>query len=79
MSHDGKHKSLDQWGKAAAKERSGLVSEPVISEVSPVMQAPQAPDDRHGANYDNDAKGWVRGNAMHPNFDTKASKGKDTP
>lgn len=33
------------------------------------LQAPQAPEDRHGPKYDNDTKGWLRGVGQKPGFD----------
>jgi hypothetical protein len=37
-------------------------------------QATQFPDDKHGAKYDNDASGWVRGKGSpHPFFDRGGS------
>jgi hypothetical protein len=44
---------------------------PALSE-----QPPQFPDDKHGAAYDNDASGWVRGmggQSPHPKFDSGPS------
>ena len=52
-----------KWGKATAAERYGakgngsLNNDPKAND----LQAPQDIQDRHSANYDNDAKGWVRG------------------
>lgn len=48
-------------GDAAAKE---------VPQLDRIMQAPQAPEDRHDVNYDNDASGWVRGQGKpYPHFD----------
>jgi hypothetical protein len=43
-------------------------------------QAPQTPADKHGASYDNDSGGWVRGRgpeAPHPHFDHSPPRGKE--
>jgi hypothetical protein len=55
----------------------GLVDAPNIDEMSRKMQAPQAPIDRHGPGYDNDAadNSWVRGmgGVPYPHFDAGPS------
>jgi hypothetical protein len=41
------------------------------SQPQPVdQQKPQDPEDKHGPKYDNDTKGWVKGDGQYPNFDT---------
>lgn len=49
----------------------GLIDQPKLDEMGRVMQAPQAVNDEHGANYDNGTSGWVRGMAKdpYPHFD----------
>lgn len=34
-------------------------------------QGPQFVEDKHGPKYDNDTKGWVRGDGQNPNFDKR--------
>ena len=68
--------STEKWGKAAARERYG---QPKSGGVTPAKseQAPQCPEDKHGAGYDNDASGWVRGvGKPYPHFDTHKSGSK---
>jgi hypothetical protein len=69
----------DAIGKADAPSKPaygkevniGLINQPKLDEAARVMQSPQAVNDHHDANYDNDADGWVRGKGKpHPNFDT---------
>ena len=67
-----KRMSTEKWGKATAGERYGKPSESMGKAVGP--QAPQSAEDKHGAKYDNDAKGWVRGmgpKSPYPTFDGK--------
>ena len=47
-----------KWGKTAAKSRYG--STPTFRPPADQSQ-PQFPEDAHGANYANDAAGWVCG------------------
>ena len=56
----------------AKKAIIGLINQPTLDETGREMQAPQAVNDHHGAGYDNDASGWVRGvGKPHPHFDSK--------
>lgn len=43
---------------------------------APSQQPPQDPEDKHGAKYDNDADGWVRGHTLHPYFDKSPPRSK---
>ncbi len=54
-----------------AKESEGLIQQPDLPYEGNLrkLQAPQAPEDRHCAHYDNDTKGWVRGVGQKPGFD----------
>lgn len=66
--------SKSGYGKEAL---IGLINQPKLDEMSRVMQAPQAVNDHHDANYDNDASGWVRGvGKPYPHFDSHKSGGK---
>jgi|KBSMisStaDraftv2_1062788.scaffolds.fasta_scaffold27946_3 hypothetical protein len=68
--------NVEKWGRATAKERYGT---PDASGVTPAksQQPPQDPEDKHGAKYDNDASGWVRGvGSPYPHFDTHKSGSK---
>lgn len=51
--------NMEKWGKAEAKERYGSAQGQL--EGTTGLQKPQDPIDKHGAKYDNDATGWVRG------------------
>ena len=67
-----KHRNTEKWGRATAKERYGSINGRLEGTTS--GQAPQDPIDKHGAKYDNDASGWVRGagaKSPHPSFDKK--------
>lgn len=50
--------NTEKWGKSAAKSRYG--STPTFKQPADQSQ-PQFPEDAHGAQYANDASGWVRG------------------
>lgn len=52
-------KNMEKWGKDTAKERYSQSGDAL--EGGKTHQAPQDPIDKHGAKYDNDATGWVRG------------------
>lgn len=53
-------KSTHQWGRDKAKERYNTDKRDTLGPDKEV-QAPQAPEDKHGSTYNNDASGWVRG------------------
>ena len=63
--------------ESGAGKAGGLVDQPDTNQMSREMQAPQAPIDRHGPGYDNDAsdKSWVRGMGGSPaaHFDSGPS------
>ena len=63
----------DKWGKSEAKSRYGSIQQNGDSP-SNKEQQPQFAEEKHGAKYDNDASGWVRGmgpKSPYPNFDGK--------
>lgn len=67
--------NTEKWGKAQAKERYGSPKSQL--EGSTGGQANQDPIDKHGADYNNDASGWVRGmgsKSPYPTFDGKRGK-----
>ena len=69
----------DSTGRGGGKGAIvGLINQPKLDEMGREMQAPQAINDHHGANYDNDATGWVRGMAKdpYPHFDKHRSGSK---
>lgn len=79
-------KGIEKWGRDTAKERysaspsKGGDARPNGDALSsaPTYQAPQDPIDAHSPGYDNDAKGWVRGEgpkSPYPTFD-KGREGK---
>lgn len=80
-----KIKSMSEWGKGTAAER--YHESPVMNDYSKEnnLQAPQDPQDKHAAGYDNDASGWVTGKGKpYPHFDSTAKrigggKHRDTP
>lgn len=62
-----------KWGKAAAAKR---YSAPKTFSPPPDQSKPESVADRHGAQYDNDASGWVRGpkGESKPGFDHTRNK-----
>lgn len=68
--------SMEKWGHATARERYGSLNSGGMTAKD--EQAPQMPEDKQGAKYDNCTSGWVRGageNATQkPGFDK--SKGR---
>jgi hypothetical protein len=48
------------------KTREGLIGQDIYDAKHPA-RAPQAREDRHAPNYNNDAKGWVRAASGEPN------------
>ena len=63
--------------KSGASEEEGLINQQVVPQLDRRYQAPQGREDRHEANYDNDATGWVRGEGgdatKKPGFDKHRS------
>lgn len=56
----------DKWGKSTAKSRYGTT--PTFKQPPADSNKPQCPEDKQGPGYDNDASGWVRGQAKDPHF-----------
>jgi len=50
----------EEWGARVAVERGYGPGVRTFSPSSDRLQKPQDPVDKHSANYDNDASGWVR-------------------
>lgn len=73
-----KGKNLEAWGRATARERYGAPKNG--GKGGSEDQAPQFPEDKHAANYDNPTPpNWLRGMGANgaegkPSFDK--SKGK---
>lgn len=70
--------NTSKWGLKTAKERYGPIEDSKVTP-APSQQAPQDPEDKHGAKYDNDHKSdWVRGygSKMHTYFDSSPSRSK---
>jgi hypothetical protein len=67
-----KAQETEKWGRDTAARRYG---EPRSPDMQPKdASGPQAPEDKHAANYSNDVKdGWLRGSGgtaeNKPNFD----------
>ena len=51
---------------ATVKTHEGLIGQDVYDQKHEAHQQPQAREDRHAANYNNDSAGWVRGAVGQP-------------
>jgi hypothetical protein len=67
MAHPYDDYRQDKVGKRRASKIGGDGSG-TFSPPSQNQQKPQDPIDKHGANYNNDASGWVRGQSQNPSF-----------
>ncbi len=51
--------NTSKWGRATARERYGAPKSPNMKPKD--EHGPEAPDAKHGPDYENDASGWVIG------------------